>query len=64
MKSFHDWKQAQVVKDTADNGGTQTFRSKDWYYYEYGQYCERIRIARQCKCGDCICCRTAQGEIS
>jgi hypothetical protein len=40
--SFHLWKDAQVKKDSKENNVMLFLREKDWYFNEYGKYCNRI----------------------
>ena len=46
---FHEWKNQQIKKDT-DNYNKQNncdciqyLRPKEWYYQEYGNYCNKMR---------------------
>lgn len=64
MKSFEQYKQERYAKETAANGGLPVIQMHVTYWRDYENYLERLRIARICKCGDCVCCRTAKGEIS
>lgn len=38
-KSFHEWKDNEVKKDSLEHGVVRYYRSREWYYRHYGIYC-------------------------
>lgn len=40
---FHQWKDAQVQKDSKANGVFRYYREQSWYWAEYGKFLNRAR---------------------
>lgn len=49
MLTFTQWKEQQVLKDSKENNVHRFYRERDWYYSEYGKYCNSIRKQKEKK---------------
>ena len=42
---FHEWKDKQIEKDSLPR--LRVYRSREWYWQAYGNYCRKIRNEHQ-----------------
>ncbi|HET8686970.1 MAG TPA: hypothetical protein VFM18_09945 [Methanosarcina sp.] len=43
MMSFHEWKDHRIRDDSKQHGVFRYYHPKDWYWQEYGRYCNKMR---------------------
>jgi hypothetical protein len=43
IKPFYQWKDEQIEKDSKKYNVVRYYRCQEWYWEEYGKYCNKQR---------------------
>lgn len=43
IMTFSEWKDKQIALDSKNSNADRSLRPKEWYWAEYGKYCNKER---------------------